>query len=86
MTTQRSPDVRALQALLDGGVTDPATILAAIPGPVLIPDDGGEHDCRCGAGSYRVWSSGWVPPLVVDFEGVPVLFCTGCGVELEAAT
>lgn len=81
-------DVRALQAILDGGITDPALILAAMPLDPLeetmkIPDDGKEHDCRCGDGPYRVWVTEWRPPFVTGFEGRPVLFCQGCGAEFE---
>lgn len=38
--------------------------------PVVIPDDGQEHSCPCGASGYRTWDcDGWRPPIVVDDEG-----------------
>jgi hypothetical protein len=84
-------DVRALQTLLDGGVTDPATLLAAFPGgPVVIPDDGNEHHCPCGRGGYSVWDGdGWLrgkARVVTDDEGRTVSSCHGCDRELEAGT
>jgi hypothetical protein len=54
--------------------------------PVVIPNDGREHDCLCGASGYRAWDGdGWLRRLVVtDAEGATVETCHRCDRELAA--